>query len=121
MEIITLDDVQDAVLNITQDDIDRANSFIVDMASRQGVAEAEIVAGYMVKRLGCVYACYTRAVASIGTDVMANMDGNRGTDMFAQKADYYSRELRQISDSMTASDFNGGKRRGVASISIYRS
>lgn len=121
MEIIILEDVQDDILKITQGDVDNANSFIVDMAARRGVAETEIVIGYMVKRLAIVYACYTRAVASVGTDVMANMDGNRGTDVYAQKAEFYKKELNTLSSSMTASDFNGGKRKGVASIPVYRS
>lgn len=121
MVIIALEDVQDDILKITQDDVDNANSFIVEMAARRGVAESDIVIGYMVKRLASVYACYTRAVASVGMDVMANMDGNRGTDVYAQKADFYKKELNTLSNTMTASDFNGGRRKGVASIPIYRS
>ena len=54
MEIIILEDVQDDILKITQGDVDNANSFIMDMAARRGVAETEIVIGYMVKRLAIV-------------------------------------------------------------------
>ena len=121
MEIITIDDVQDLILNITEKDIAAANSFVTEAAARHGVAEADIIAGYLVKRLACVYACYSRAVASIGTDVMANMDGHRGADIYAQKAEYYQKEMNNISQKLTASGFTGGRRKGMVSIPMYRS
>ena len=118
MEIVTLDSISDKILDVTQSDIDEANMFLGDMAARLDVLEITKPSA-MAKRLGVVYACYVRAVASVGTDPTASMDN--GTDIFAQKADFYSAELKRISSTSAASDFTGAKSTGRATIKMYRS
>jgi hypothetical protein len=122
MEFVTLEDVQDRILQVDHEDIDEANKFIEDTALRLGVAIDKIKSpvGYRVKRLGVVFACYNRCLASVGTDGSTVFDGSRNTDVFAQKLQFYRAELNRLEAELVVADFTGSGKAGGASIGIWR-
>lgn len=123
MEYITLDDIQDAVLQVTDNDILEANRFIEESAARLGVAAKNICmpVTFTVRRLGVIFACYNRCLLSVGSDGSAIFDGKESNDIFAQKLQFYRAELKKITDGLVAADFTGTKSSGGASIRLWRS
>lgn len=122
MEYITLEDVQDRVLQVDFADIEEANRFIEDTALRMGVAVDKIVTpvSFRVRRLGIVFACYNRCLASVGTDGSTVFDGSHNTDVFAQKLQFYRAELKRLEDELMVADFIGSGKAGGARIGIWR-
>ena len=76
MDFITLEDVNDEIVECTQDDIAEANSYLLIVSQRLNVKEDRIVtpAAYTVKRLGVVYALYIACVRSVGKDNLTSLD-----------------------------------------------
>lgn len=83
--------------------------------------QCKALVSHTVRRLGVVYACYVRAVASVGTDASVTFDGSRHEDVFAQKAEWYKKELNELSAAVTASDFTGVEGKSNAVINLWRS
>lgn len=115
MEFVTFGDITDKILRVEQEDVDCANDYLTSMATRCGVVTVQQPISYRVKRLGVVYACYVRAMASVGTDATVTFDGSRGNDVFAQKAELYGKEVKALAATINANDFTGtgGTRRAV--------
>ena len=122
MEFITLDDVRDSVLQVSEVDIQEANDFLFATALSIGVKEADIKlpANYMVKRLGVVYACYNRCLLSVGSDATVVFEGNRSNDVFAQKLEFYKSELKELTDELRTYDFTGIASKGSTTIGLWR-
>lgn len=116
MEFITLDNIGDRVLLVTQEDVDEVNAYLESIAARYGVAQIS----HNVKRLGVAYACYVRAVASVGTDASVTFDGSRHDDVFAQKAELYGKEVKMLAAMINANDFTGVGGTSRATISLMR-
>ena len=110
MDFITLNDVNDEIVDCTQADVDEANSYLMVVSKRLNVKEERIVtpAAYTVKRLGVIYALYIACVRSIGKDNITSLDTEslRG-DIYAQKARYFTEEMKAIEKTISASDFTG--------------
>lgn len=109
MEFITLDDVRDNVLQVTEEDIKEANEYVLATAVSIGtdVADIKLPANYMVKRLGIVFACYNRCLLSVGSDATVVFEGNRNNDVFAQKLEFYKNELNELTAELRTYDFTG--------------
>lgn len=120
MEFITLDDITDRILMVEQGDVDNANDYLTSIAARCGVVTVQQPVSHSVKRLGIAYACYMRAVASVGTDASVTFDGNRHDDIFAQKAELYSKEIKTLSATINANDFTGAGGSSRATIKLVR-
>ena len=120
MGIITLDNIADRVLLVTQEDVDEANAYLESIAARYGVAQMQEPISHNVKRLGVAYACYMRAVASVGTDASVTFDGSRHDDVFAQKAELYGKEVKMLAGMINANDFTGVGGTSRATISLMR-
>lgn len=120
MEFITLDNIGDRVLLVTQEDVDEANAYLESIAARYGVAQIQQPISHNVKRLGVAYACYVRAVASVGTDASVTFDGSRHDDVFAQKAELYGKEVKMLAAMINANDFTGVGGTSRATISLMR-
>lgn len=122
MEYISLNDIQDAILQVTDSDILEANRFIEESAARLGVAAENICmpVTFTVRRLGIVFACYNRCLLSVGSDGSVIFDGKENSDIFAQKLQFYRAELKTISGGLVASDFTGTQNSGGASIKLWR-
>ena len=122
MEIITLDNIADRVLLVTQDDVDEANAYLESIAARYGVTQMQQPISHNVKRLGVAYACYMRAVASVGTDASVTFDGSRHDDVFAQKAELYGKEVKMLAALINANDFTGagGTSRATINLTLSR-
>lgn len=114
-------EVQDQILNVTEDDIAAANNYVDSLAESLGISQDVIKqpVAFKVKRLAMVYACYNRCLLSVGTDPTATFDGGQRQDIFAQKLEMYSREVKTLTDTLTVADFTGAKA-GGASISLFR-
>lgn len=121
MEFVSATDINDRILQIEQSDIDEANAYLQSIADRYGVVAVQGSISHTVRRLGVVYACYVRAVASVGTDASVTFDGSRHEDVFAQKAEWYKKELNELSAAVTASDFTGVEGKSNAVINLWRS
>lgn len=120
MEFITLGNITDSILLVTQEDVDEANAYLESIAARYGVTTIQQPISHSVKRLGIAYACYMRAVASVGTDASVTFDGSRHDDIFAQKAELYSKEIKLLSATINANDFNGAGGSSRATIKLVR-
>ncbi|WP_440445583.1 hypothetical protein [Phascolarctobacterium succinatutens] len=107
MEFITLDNITDSILLVTQEDVDEANAYLESIAARYGVTTIQQPISHSVKRLGIAYACYMRAVASVGTDASVTFDGSRHDDVFVQKAELYGKEVKMLAATINANDFTG--------------
>ena len=118
MEFITLDNITDSILLVTQEDVDEANAYLESIAARYGVAQMQEPISHNVKRLA--YACYMRAVASVGTDASVTFDGSRHDDVFAQKAELYGKEVKMLAGMINANDFTGAGGTSRATISLMR-
>ena len=127
MDFITLEDVNDEIVECTQDDIAEANSYLLIVSQRLNVKEDRIVtpAAYTVKRLGVVYALYIACVRSVGKDNLTSLDTeSTRNDIYAEKARFYREEWKLLEKSITAADFTGGNNGsglgGVCSIPVWR-
>ena len=109
VEYITSNDIQDNLLNVTEQDIAEANLFIEDIAGRMGVKPENIrmPLPYLVKRLAICFACYNRCLACVGTDATTTFDGGDRKDIYAQKLELYKKEIEEIQAKLTKSDFTG--------------
>lgn len=121
MEYIFLLDITDKILQVNEDDIVEANAYLQGIADRYGVTEVQSPISHTVKRLGVVYACYVRAVASVGTDASVTFDGSRHDDVFAQKAEFYGKELKRLEQSVTKADFDGVGKTSRTVVNLWRS
>lgn len=122
MAYITIDDVQDKLLKVTDTDVAEANLFIDDLAARLGIdaQDIQIPVSFMVRRLAISFACYNRCLQCVGTDATTTFDGGSRQDIYAQKLDFYNKELENLQKKITAADFTGQKV-GGASIGLWRS
>ena len=120
MEFITLDNITDSILLVTQEDVDEANAYLESIAARYGVTTIQQPISHSVKRLGIAYACYMRAVASVGTDASVTFDGSRHDDVFAQKAELYGKEVKMLAGMINANDFTGVGGTSRVTISLMR-
>lgn len=120
MEFITLDDITDRILMVEQGDVDNANDYLTSIATRCGAVTVQQPISHRVKRLGVVYACYVRAMASVGTDATVTFDGSRGNDVFAQKAELYGKEVKALAATINANDFTGAGGSSRATIKLVR-
>lgn len=120
MEFITLGNITDSILLVTQEDVDEANAYLESIAARYGVATIQQPISHSVKRLGIAYACYMRAMASVGTDATVTFDGSRGNDVFAQKAELYGKEVKALAATINANDFTGTGGSSRATIKLVR-
>ena len=120
MEFITLDNITDSILLVTQEDVDEANAYLESIAARYGVTTIQQPISHSVKRLGIAYACYMRAVASVGTDASVAFDGSRHDDVFVQKAELYGKEVKMLVAMINANDFTGAGGTSRATISLMR-
>lgn len=120
MEIITLGNITDGVLIVTQEDVDEANAYLRSVAVCCGVTQIRQPISHNVKRLGIAYACYMRAVASVGTDASVTFDGNRHNDVFAQKAELYGKEVKMLAATINANDFTGMSGTSRSAIKLAR-
>lgn len=118
---ISINDIQDNLLAVSEQDITEANLFIEDLAGRMGVKNEEIrkPLTFMVRRLAVYYACYNRCLACVGTDATTTFDGGDRKDIYAQKLEFYKNGIDEIQAKLTASDFTGNKV-GTTSIEIGR-
>ena len=119
---IVLEDIKDEVLNCTQDDVDEGNGHIVRTALKCGVVATEIAEPIspIVKRLGVMYACYNRALNTVGTDPTVTVDGSRSEDIYNIKRKTYLDELRRIENDITDVDFTGKQKTGGGAINLLR-
>ena len=119
--IITITDIHDKLLNVTEQDITVANLFIEDLAGRMGVKPEEIrkPVPFLVKRLAIYYACYNRCLACVGTDATTTFDGGDRKDIYAQKLDFYKKGIDEIQAKLTQADFKGAVVGGSV-ISMWR-
>lgn len=124
MIYINLEDIADRILAVKQSDIDAANSYVASLQSKLGVTDAAVQTPlpYTVKRLAVVYACYTAALETVGTDATQTIGENRQrTDIYEQKRKAYLVELTALSGSITADDFTGSPDPlGITSIPVWR-
>lgn len=120
MEFITLDNITDSILLVTQEDVDETNAYLESIAARYGVTTVQQPISHNVKRLGVAYACYMRAVASVGTDASVTFDGSRHDDVFAQKAELYGKEVKMLAGMINANDFTDAGGTSRATISLMR-
>lgn len=122
MEFITIDDIQDSVLQCTDADIKEANDFVLNTALKLGAKQEEIKlpANFLVKRLGVVFACYNRCLLSVGSDATVVFEGSRNDDVFAQKLNFYKTEVEKISAELRVYDFTADYKTGSATINLWR-
>lgn len=108
MALITLQDVNDEIIECLQSDVDEANTYLLNIAKRLGVREAKIKIPpvYTVKRLGASYALYICAVRNIGKDPTTSLDTeSTRQDIYAQKARFFEKEYTRLEKIVTADDF----------------
>lgn len=124
MEFITLGDIKDEILKVIDSDIVAANEYITGLAQRFRIKSEELLIPptYTIKRIGICYACYIRAISEVGTDAMANYDGNtgEGRDINAQKAKLYRQELDGLVNNLTALAFTGKEVSGSITVNVFR-
>jgi hypothetical protein len=122
MEFITMDDIQDKVLQCQDTDIAEANEFVLNTALKLGAKQEDIKlpANFLVKRLGVVFACYNRCLLSVGSDATVVFDGSRNEDVFAQKLSFYQKEVEKISAELRVYDFTADYKTGSTTIGLWR-
>lgn len=127
MDFITLNDVNDEIVECTQADVDEANSYLMIVSKRLNVREERIVtpAAYTVKRLGVIYALYIACVRNVGKDNLTSLDTeSTRNDIYAEKARFYREEWKLLEKNMTAADFTGGSNGiglgGICSVPVWR-
>jgi hypothetical protein len=126
MEFITVDDVNDAVLQISEEDVVAANAYVNSLAKKFRVTDDSKLLNppvYTIKRIAICYACYVRAMNSIGTDatvVFEGSGGGEGRDINAQKAKFYRQELDSLVNNLTTSAFTGEEVSGSVTINVFR-
>ena len=126
MNFITVDDVEDAVLQVSEGDVVVANAYVNNLAKKFRVTDDSKLLnppGYTIKRIAICYACYVRAINSIGTDATVVFDGSgggEGRDINAQKAKFYRQELDGLVNNLTTSAFTGEEVSGSVTINVFR-
>ena len=122
MEFITIDDIQDSILQYTDADVAAANEFVLNTALKLGAKQEEIKlpANFSVKRLGVVFACYNRCLLSVGSDATVVFEGSRNDDVFAQKLNFYKAEVEKISNELRVYDFTADYKTGSTTINLWR-
>lgn len=115
VNFITLDDVNDEIVECQQADVDKANRYLLNIARKLGVNEARIKTPpvYNVEQLGIFYALYICCIRSIGKDNLPALDTeSTRQDIYAQKAKFFKAEIERIEKTICADDFevkkNGG-------------
>lgn len=124
MDYITVSDIQDEILQCTDDDIAMGNDTIEHLAQKLGVSEIPLPVKAIVKRLGVVSACYNRCLMQAGTDPTTVFNGAGGvenSDVYAQKLKLYKAEMQRLMETITAADFGVAGGGGRSTISLYRS
>lgn len=119
---VGIDDIHDAILEVTTDDIAEANMFVIDAGIRLGVSEEDMITPprFITRRLAVVFACYLAALRSVGSDGTAVFDGRDNADIYAQKLSYYQKEVRSIESRLTAGDFTDKQTAGIKTIELGR-
>jgi len=127
MDFISLNDIQDSILNCTDDDVSFANDRLEAKAKSFGLTDDEIVSPCResVKQLGTAIACRQCALRMIGSDTTVMINGQRGDDIFLQKYKTYAEQVKTLSASMDFTDFAGEEtesagKGGVGMIRLYR-
>lgn len=122
MEFVTLDDVRDEILQVSDADIDEANRYVTNVGVRLGVAEDMFITPfrYPTYRLAVVYACYLCALRHVGADGSVIFDGKENADIYAQKLAHYRNEVRTIESRLTPSDFTDRKTCSGRTIELWR-
>lgn len=126
MDFITISDITDEVLQVSDADIVAANAYVNGLAQKFRVTDPGLLLNppsYTVKRVAICYACYIRAINAIGTDATVVFDGsggNEGRDINAQKAKFYKQELDSLVNNLTTSAFTGEEVSGSVTINVFR-
>lgn len=124
MDYITVNDVQDEILQCTVSDIAMGNDTIEHLAQKLGVSEITVPVQAIVKRLGVASACYNRCLMKAGTDPTTVFNGANGvenSDVYAQKLKLYRAEMQRLMQTITAADFGVSGGGGRSTIPLYRS
>lgn len=126
MDFITIADITDEVLQVSDADVVSANAYVNGLAKKFRVTdETQLLnpPSYVVKRIAVCYACYVRAINAIGTDATVVFDGSGGSegrDINAQKAKFYKQELDSLVGSLSTSSFTGEEVSGSVTINVFR-
>ena len=123
MDFITLNDVVDEIVEVTQDEVDDANSFLLGIAKRMHISEERIVtpAVWTVKRLGCVYALYIACTRCMGKDNLTSLNTEAlRMDIYAQKREAFKTELDKLMEEIEAADFTQDYSDGYRNIQALR-
>ena len=124
MDFITLDDVTDEILQVSDSDIVTANDYVNGLVVKFRIKPEQLVnpPTYTIRRITVCYACYIRAVNHIGSDAMASYDGGSGDgkDIYAQKAKFYRQELDGLVNNLTTLDFTGEEVSGSITVNVFR-
>ena len=122
MEYINITDIDDKFLNVTENEIKQANSFIEDTATQMGInlSSIKVPVTFTIRRIGVLFACYTCCLARVGTDPTTSFENGNRQDIYAQKLGFYKQELNQLVSRLTRADFVGQKASGTT-INLWRS
>lgn len=125
MDFITLNDIKDEVLKVTEDDVINANAHVNGLAERFRVKAEELMnpPSYTTKRIAVCYACYIRAMSEVGTDAAVNYAGDlsgANQDVYVQKAKLYKQELDGLTNNLTALAFTGKEVSGSITVNVFR-
>lgn len=126
MDFITISDITDEVLQVSDADVVAANAYVNGLAQKFRVSDPRLLLNppsYTVKRVAICYACYIRAINAIGTDATVVFDGSGGSearDINAQKAKFYKQELDSLVNNLTTSAFTGEEVSGSVTINVFR-
>ena len=126
MDFITISDITDEVLQVSDADVVAANAYVNGLAQKFRVTDPSLLLNppsYTVKRVAICYACYIRAINAIGTDATVVFDGSGGSearDINAQKAKFYKQELDSLVNNLTTSAFTGEEVSGSVTINVFR-
>lgn len=123
MEFITLADVVDDIVEVTQTEVDDANAFLTGITKRLRISEERIVtpAVWTVKRLGCVYALYVACTRCMGKDNLTSLNTEAlRQDIYAQKREAFKTELERLEKEIEAADFTQDYSDGYRNIQAVR-
>ena len=109
MKYISLFDIKDDLLNVTDDDVAEAEGYIENTAQRKGIKLEDILdpLPFKARRLAVCFACYNCCLRNVGTDPTTTFDGGQRNDIYAQKLELYKQELKAINETLSAFDFTG--------------
>ena len=123
MDFITLADVVDEIVEVTQTEVDDANDFLMGITKRMHISEERIVtpAVWTVKRLGCVYSLYIACTRCMGKDNLTSLNTEAlRQDIYAQKREAFKTELDKLMEEIEAADFTQDYSDGYRNIQALR-